>query len=41
MLPICLKYTPREQSKEIQGRYALGKVVSNILAAVSAGHPIS
>lgn len=34
MLPICLKNTPREQSKEIQGRHAL--VVSNILTAISA-----
>lgn len=37
MLPICLKNTPREQSKEIQGRYALGSVVSNVLTAISAG----
>lgn len=36
MLPICLKNTPRKQSKEIQGRYALGRVVSNILTAISA-----
>lgn len=35
MLPICLENTPRKQSKDTQRRYALGRVVSNILTALS------
>lgn len=32
MSSICLKNTPRKQSKEVQGMHALGRVLSNISA---------